>query len=118
MKTRTRNIILGTCGLVVIGSLVASLATGAKPYTRFRDHEVEQANSETDLSDLFAESGVVDEPPKAIESVNAIGFLPSGPGRASISVLTLSAPALGVMFFTLWLGRKNTTKENRATQAS
>ncbi len=115
MKTRTRKFILGVCGLVVLGSIVACIATGAKPYTRFRDHEVEQVNSETDLSDLFAETGVVEEPPKAIESVNAIGFLPSGPGLASISVVTLSAPALGVMIFTIWLGQNSTTKEHRGS---
>lgn len=108
MNARSRTIILTLCATAAVGSFVAFAVTGAHPYTRFRDKEVEQTNSQTDLSDLFSQSGTTQAPPpKAVESVNAIGLLPSGPGLASISVATIAGPAVAAMGLVWWLGRRS-----------
>lgn len=116
MNAGTRNIIIGICGLAIVGSFVAFAATGMYPYTRFRDAEIEEANAQEDLSNLFADSQ--DEPAeqKKIESVNAIGFLPSGPGKASVSVVTISAPALIAMVGVIWWSRRTQAKGSEITQ--
>jgi hypothetical protein len=98
------KIVVTLCVVAILGSLVAFLATGMHPYTRFRDQEIEAANAETGLSDLFADSG--EAPPEAVESKNAIGFLPSGPGLSSISVVSISGPAVVVIGAVWWLGRR------------
>lgn len=110
MNARVRKIIFALCATATVGSLVAFAATGAHPYTRFRDKELEKANSENDLSDLFSQTGTPQAPPKAVESVNAIGFLPSGPGLASVSVATIAGPAIGLAGLTWWLGRRSCAK--------
>jgi len=111
MQRRTRNIIFALCATATVGSLIAFAATGAHPYTRFRDKEIEAANTQTDLTDLFTESGTPHEaPPAAVDSVNAIGLLPSGPGMASISVATIAGPAFGVAGLAWWLGRRRCTE--------
>jgi len=98
---------MAACAIAIASSLVAFATTGARPYTRFRDKEIERANSETDLSDLFSESGAPQEPPpEAVESRNAIGFLPSGPGLSAISVVTVSVPAIGLFCVMWWVGRR------------
>lgn len=106
MHTKVRNAVLIGSALLIVGSLVAFFATGMYPYTRFRDTEIEQANAESGLSDLFAET--TEEPAETpkVESVNAIGFLPSGPGLASISVMTLSGPAVVAILGVLWWSRR------------
>lgn len=116
MNAGTRNIIIGICGLAIVGSFVAFAATGMYPYTRFRDAEIEEANAQEDLADLFADSQ--DEPAeqKKIESVNAIGFLPSGPGKASVSVVTISAPALIAMVGVIWWSRRTQAKGSEIAQ--
>lgn len=107
MNALIRKIVVAVCGVVVIATLIAFASTGARAYTRFRSPEIEEANSQTDLSDLFAQTGAPQEqPPNAVESVNAVGFLPSGPGLASISVVTLAGPAVGLMLVMWWLGRR------------
>lgn len=115
MNTGTRNIIIGACALAIVGSFIAFAATGMYPYTRFRDAEIEEANAQDDLSNLFAETQ--DEPAeeKKIESVNAIGFLPSGPGKASVSVVTISAPALLAMIGVIWWSKRSQSRANAAT---
>lgn len=106
MCPKVRRAVIGVSVVVILGSLGAFLATGMYPYTRFRDHEIEQANAESDLSDLFAETSEESAEAPRVESVNAIGFLPSGPGLASISVVTLSGPAALAIGVVTWLGRK------------
>lgn len=105
LKPPLRNVILGISLLAIVGSGVAFVATGMYPYTRFRDSEIEAANAETDLADLFADTEEQDAP-AAVESVNAIGFLPSGPGAASISVVTVTGPAVVAIGLALWFGRR------------
>lgn len=98
MKTRTRNIILVCGGVIIVGAFAVFLATGMYPYTRFHDESLAKANAETGLSDLLAGVGAGDTPPPAaVDNVNALGLLPSGPGAASLSVATLAGPALFVM---------------------
>jgi len=106
MLSTVHKVVVGVCVLAIVGSLVAFFATGMYPYTRFRDKEIEEANAQSELSDLFAAEGAESEPVEQIESVNAIGLLPSGPGLASLSVVTVSVPALGVIGLTWWLGRR------------
>lgn len=117
LKTPLRNVILGICVLAVVGSVIAFAATGMYPYTRFRDAEIEAANAETDLSDLFADA---DEQGThaAVESVNAIGLLPSGPGAASISVVTISGPAIVAIGLALWFGRRKASGTTDADNGS
>lgn len=106
MNPMIRNAVILVSALLIVGSLAAFFATGSYPYTRFRDKEIEQQNAETDLSDLFADT--TDEPVEApkVESVNAIGLLPSGPGLATLSVATLSGPALLAIVGVLWWSRR------------
>lgn len=106
MNIKIRNTIIIAAVLVIVGSLVAFLATGMYPYTRFRDKEIERANAESDLSDLFSDANEGVDKIAEVESVNAIGFLPSGPGLASISVVTLSGPAVVAIIGVLWLSRR------------
>ncbi len=101
--------IVGVCLLAVAGSLIAYAATGMHAYTRFRDAEIEATNAETGLADLFADAGDGAEEPGAVESVNAIGLLPSGPGAASISVVTITGPAVAAIGFVWWSGRRKKT---------
>jgi len=106
MKTQLRAMTLMICTGAVAISLLEYALTGFHPFTRLRDKEIEAVNSETDLSNLFAHSG--DTPasrPQSIESVNAIGLLPSGPGLASLSVATISGPALAIMGLAWWFGK-------------
>lgn len=114
MNTTVRNIVIIGSALLIMGSLIAFFATGMYPYTRFRDKEIEQANAESGLSDLFAETTEATTGTPQVESVNAIGFLPSGPGLASISVVTLSGPALVAIVGVLWLSRR----KSKAASAS
>lgn len=114
MSQRIRTIILVLCVVAIAGSLVAFLTTGMYPYTRFRDKEIETANTQTDLSDLFSDTGVDSTPPTKVESVNAIGLLPSGLGMASISVVSISGPALVAIGLVWWLGRRQQAKAAHA----
>lgn len=120
MNAKVRNTVLVLSALLIVGSLVAFLATGMHPYTRFRDKEIEQTNAESGLSDLFAETAETTADTPMIESVNAIGFLPSGPGLASISVLTLSVPAVIAIAGVLWWSRRKSkaTPTNPDTAAT
>ncbi len=117
MKTPLRNVILGISVLAIVGSVIAFVATGMYPYTRFRDAEIEAANAETDLADLFADTEEQGAP-AAVESVNAIGFLPSGPGAASISVVTISGPAIVAIGLVLWFGRRKASGAAEAENGS
>lgn len=90
--------VIGACGLVIAGSFTAFIATGMYPYTRFHDPELAKANEEHGLSDLLADTGAAEghEELAGIDNVTAFGFLPSGPGMASLSVATTAGPAAGV----------------------
>ncbi len=100
---------MGVCLLAILGSLIAYAATGMHAYTRFRDKQIEATNAETGLSDLFADAAEQTDEPEAVESVNAIGLLPSGPGAASISVVSISGPAVVVIGLVWWLGKRKKT---------
>lgn len=100
----------GVCALAILGSLVAYAATGAYAFTRFRDKELEQANAQNELSGMFADTSDDQAEKKRVESVNAIGLMPSGPGLASVSVATIAAPAFVVMVASWWWGRNKLTK--------
>ncbi|MFU8828437.1 MAG: hypothetical protein ACNA8P_03280 [Phycisphaerales bacterium] len=118
MNTKVRNTILVASALLIVGSLVAFFATGMYPYTRFRDAEIEQANAESDLSDLFADTTESPVESPKVESVNAIGFLPSGPGLASISVMTLSGPAVVAIVGVLWWSRRKSKAGSAETNTA
>jgi len=112
MNTKVRNAIVIGSALVIVGSLVAFVATGMYPYTRFRDTEIEQANAQSGLSDLFADTTEKPAETPRVESVNAIGFLPSGPGLASLSVVTLSGPAAVAIVGVLWWDRRKSKAQH------
>lgn len=115
MQARTRNFILIGGGVVIVGALVAFLATGMYPYTRFKSESIANANAETDLTNLLAESGADQAPPPAaVDNVNALGFLPSGPGAASLSVVTLAVPAMMAMAGAWFWERRGRRSEPRA----
>ena len=113
MKHPIRNIVYAFGVLLIVGSLVAFLATGMYPYTRFRDAEIEKANEQTGLADLFGGAA-----PPPVESVNAIGFLPSGPGKASLSVVTLSGPGVLAIAGAWWFSRRRARTASGAAGAS
>ena len=117
MHARTRHIIIGLFSIAIVGSLIAYAATGAYPYSHSRDPEIEQANTQSGLSDLFGNADPADAPPpQAVKSVNAIGLFPSGPsGIESISVASISGPSLAVIVFMLWLGHR---EKKRAVAAN
>jgi hypothetical protein len=75
-----------------------------RPYTRFRDAEVEKVNQQDELGDLFAETGAEALP--EVESTNSIGLLPSGPGRAGLSVVTIGGAGVVLLAATLWIDRR------------
>lgn len=100
------------CGLIVIGSVVVCLATGAKPFTRHTDEEIVQANEPDDLDSVFADTGL-DEEHGELENVEtgfALGWLPSGPGIDALSVATISGPAIIVGGGVLLLARRNSSR--------
>lgn len=109
MSQLARKIVFVLCATVVAGSLMAFFATGSYAYTRFRDAEIETTNAETDLADLFAETGAETRTLPEVESVNAIGFLPSGTGREAVSVVTFSLPAVIVAAVVWRIGRRRHT---------
>lgn len=104
MRPKTKAILIVLCGLLILGPVVAWLATGTKGYTRFRDAAVEQTNQQSELGDLFAEAGA--ETLREVESVNAIGLLPSGPGLASLSVATVGGAGVVGLGVVLWVDRR------------
>ena len=106
MPSTVRRSIYALCTLAVIGSIIAWLSTGGYWYTRFKDPEIQSAESRSGLSDVFAETGQEDAPLEQIENVNAIGLLPSGPGRATLSVAAISGPAILVAAGAWWVGRR------------
>ncbi len=119
MARHVRTGVIVVCLVAIFGSLVAFVATGMRPYTRFRDEAIEQANAETDLSDLFSDtSDEAAEDAGVVESVNAIGLLPSGPGLASLSVATLSGPALVALGFLWWRGRRARAKVSATSESA
>lgn len=108
MHPRTKTLLIVLCGCFIVGPVIAWLATGTRGYTRFRDAAVEQTNQESGLGDLFAEAGA--EPLQQVESVNAIGLLPSGPGLASLSVATIGGAGVVGLGFVLWIDRRKRKK--------
>jgi len=107
MKARLRAMTLTVSAAVAALTLLGYALTGFHPYTRLRDREIEEVNRETDLSDLFIQSGATQaSPPESIESADVIGLLPSGFGLASLSVATVVVPALGIMGVAWWFGRR------------
>ena len=118
MNTKVRNGVLLGSALLIVGSLIGFFATGMYPYTRFRDTEIEQANAESGLSDLFAETTEAPSETPRVESVNAIGFLPSGPGLSSISVMTLSGPSVVAIVGVLWWSRRKSKAGSVGTESA
>ena len=110
MNERRRNIVIGVCVVASLGSLAAYGATGMYAFTRFWSEETADVQAETGLESMFAETGLDAGRGEIerIDNVTAIGLLPSGPGLASLSVATVSGPALAVAGFAWWrAGRKS-----------
>jgi len=112
MRPKSKVILIALCGLFILGPVVAWLATGTKGYTRFRDAAVEQTNQQSELGDLFAEAGA--KTLQEVESVNAIGLLPSGPGLASLSVATVGGAGIVGLGVVLWVDRRKRKKSSTA----
>jgi hypothetical protein len=116
MTKRTRNIVLIACGLASAGSFAVFVATGMYPYTRFKSEETAAVNAETSLTAMFDDTGL-DEGEGEMEqvaNVTAIGFLPSGPGRASISVMSITGPALVVAGVVILVSRRQAKNKQSA----
>lgn len=103
-----RGLVLGACGFAAALSVVTYSATGFAAFTRFPDPAVIETSQTDDLSSLFADTGLNDEAGEvgAVESRFALGLLPSGPGRASLSVATVVFGAGAVSLGTVLLGRR------------
>jgi len=104
--------------IALAGSVVAWLATGTMPFTRFESQENAEVLAENDLDDLFADTGLNDEQGEVgkIENRFTFGLLPSGPGKDTLSVAAISGPAAGISLGAFLLGRKN-AKKNQNTQS-
>lgn len=105
-----RNVILGVCGVLTVGAIGLNIATGSMPFTRFASEEGEQVNAEDDLAAAFGDSGLMDSHGELgqVENRFAFGWLPAGPGAASISVATTAGPALALGAVAVFLsGRKS-----------
>ena len=119
MTKRTRNTVLIACGLASTVSLAAFVATGMYPYTRFKSDETAAVNAETSLTAMFDDTGL-DEGEGEMEqvvNVTAIGLLPSGPGRASISVASITGPALLVAGAVFLVSRRHTNNNETQTNS-
>ncbi len=112
MRPKTKAILIVLCGLLIVGPVIAWLATGSRGYTRFRDAAVEETNQQSELGDLFAEAGA--KSLEEVESVNAIGLLPSGPGMASLSVATVGGAGVVGLALVLWIDRRKRKKASTA----
>jgi len=117
MNPRLRYGIIAALAALAAASIIAYLATGMYPFTRFEDPELAETNESQELSNLFGETGVTDDQPERVESVNAIGLLPSGPGLASISVATVTGPAAVGIAAVWWLGRRSDRRSRQAAPA-
>lgn len=86
------------CAASIAVAIGVSLATGSRPFTRFHDKEVANVSETDDLSGLFGETGLADQHGEleSVDSRFALGWLPSGPGRASLSVMTIAGFAVVV----------------------
>lgn len=117
MKPAVRNTIIAVLAALAAASVIAYLATGMYPFTRFEDPELAQTNESSEISDLFGETGATDNAPEQVESVNAIGLMPSGPGRASISVATVAGPAAAGIVLVWWLGSMTSRRARAGADA-
>ena len=117
MTKRTRNITLVMCAAASAASMVAYAATGMHGYTRFKSEETAAVNAETSLADMFGDTGLDDEQGamEQVENVTAIGLLPSGPGMESISVASITGPAVFVAGAAFFVTRRK-AKKQQSTQ--
>jgi len=123
MSATHRNIVFVISALLVLGSLVAYVATGAKAFTRFPSEELEAQQHQQDaggedLDALFEETGV-DEGHGELEDVESeftFGLLPGGPGAASISVASFAGIAVALSAGVYLLERRSRAR-NRAQES-
>lgn len=110
MRKETRNVIVTICGFALLSSLAAYAATGAAFFTRFPSDEIGEANKSAGLGDLFGEeTGLSEElgELEAMENRFTMGLLPSGPGRDSLSVMTVGGAAAAIALAAFFLERRS-----------
>jgi len=101
----------------ILASVVLWFTTGTHVLTRFPSETIAQAQGEPEeggLDDLFADSGINDDHGE-LESVDnefRLGLLPSGPGRDSLSVASVTGVGLAASAAAWWFTRK---KKDAAT---
>ena len=114
----------GLCSAVIVASIALWALTGARMFTRFPDPELEQANAQDDLGDLFADTGLDDQhgEMEKVESEFTFGLLPAGPGKASLAVMSLVGPAIvfapAFVLIRRRLAKKHTESSSRGNETS
>ena len=95
LKILWRLIVLGCCAVVIAMTLLLWSATGRAGYTRYHDAERAERDAQAaqgSIADLFADTGIEALP--EVENRFMLGLAPSGPGKHSVSVITIAGPAM------------------------
>jgi len=110
LPNRLKAAILVTCAIILVASVAAWAATGARMHTRYGPRMIVADGPTGRLIIPGGASGddIADSP--------QIGLLPDGPGLSAISVAVIGGPALlaaaGAMMLT---SRTNTRRGSQAT---
>lgn len=120
MTRSTRNIIFAASGAASLAAVGLYAGTGAEAFTRYPTAELEEANADDGLSDLFDDTGLNDElgELERVESRFTFGLLPSGPGADSLSVAAIVGPALAISGLAWFLQRKSTKAPGETSPAT
>jgi hypothetical protein len=97
MKSALRAVLAALAFVVIVQTLMLCGRTGWHGFTRFPSPNLEFIKQQTGgLANLFQDTGLNDKlgPVAPDENRFAFGWLPSGWGSDTVSVLTLAAPSL------------------------
>lgn len=116
MNRAVRFLVFFLAAAICAQSLLLCRATGWRPFTRYRSPEIEAVNADRGLESLFAATPLNESHGTlgSIENVFAFGWLPSGPGKDAVSVLTVGGPALLIGLLALWPARRRSTPKPKS----
>jgi len=102
------------------GAVLGWGITGFEGYTKYPSEEVAQSGASGEMDDLFAETGINEElgETEQLENKFALGLLPSGPGRDSLSVAVIAALSAGIIVAAFLLDWRMRKKESAGSGES
>ena len=106
-----RFTVWAVCDLAILASVILWFTTGTHVLTRFPSETLAEAQGEAaggGLDDLFADSGINDDHGEleGVENEFRMGLLPSGPGKDSLSVASVTGVGLAASAAAWWFTRR------------